>query len=162
MKRQNIGSKYITGIVLATNLIMLLLVTLVATSLYKNSFVETKMANQQLLKLQTENSTKHAYSVAKLFIEDLILMGSDLESPRPGYFPYKYDLSIATINWSDSSSVIKSSNDSKFIIIYLGDRIKNYGNENGIKHHLFKIILFKQLGQGSKHIEQSLFSLVVA
>lgn len=150
--------KKMSGLVLATNLIMLLLVTLVATSLYKNSFIETKMANQQLLKLQSKNSAKHATSLAKLFITDLLTNNVDLNIPQTGYLPNKFDLSIADINWNDNTSVISAINNSKYLIIYLGKHHKKHGSNNGIEHHIFKIVVFNQLGQGSQHIEQSLFA----
>ncbi|TRX54419.1 pilus assembly PilX N-terminal domain-containing protein [Thalassomonas sp. M1454] len=151
-----------SGLVLATNLIMLLLVTLVATSLYQNSFVETKMANQQLLKLQSKNNADYAYSNARLFIMDLIKSNADLNIARNGYFPYAFDLSINDINWQDNNSVISSINNSKYVVIYLGQHVKSYGSNNGIEHQLFKIVVFNQLGQGSQHIEQSFFAVPVA
>ncbi|WNC73345.1 hypothetical protein RGQ13_04950 [Thalassotalea psychrophila] len=150
------------GLVLATNLLMLLLVTLIATTLFKNALNQSKMANHYQRQLLIKNNAEQVVVDAKLHIKNLLDTNTELNLNSKGYYATDIALFNSDINWQDTNSVLASANNSKFVVIYLGIQAKLTQPSQGVDHHLFKVLIYSQLNYGSEYELHRFIAIPVA
>ena len=82
-----IPSRQQLGFVLASNLIMMLLLTLIATALFKNALTETQMANLYRLQLTTNNNAKQAIITITTRLQSSVTSNENFSLATPGFYP---------------------------------------------------------------------------
>ncbi|WNC67630.1 hypothetical protein RI845_14030 [Thalassotalea nanhaiensis] len=149
------------GLVLATNLLMLLLITLIATTLFKNALNQRKMANHYQRQLLVKNNAEQVIVDAKLYVKNLLALNTDLTVNNTGYYGSGAGLLNGDINWQDSNDVLTSANNSKFVLTYMGVQAKLTPPGLGVDHHLFKVFIYSQLNNGAEYQQQQFFAIPV-
>ena len=149
------------GLVLATNLLMLLLVTLIATTLFKNALSQSKMANLYQSQLLIKTNAEQALVAAKNHIKNLLDSNSQLTANSRGYYASDVAMLDVDINWQDSNSVLAGENNTKFVVIYLGVQAKLTQPDLGLEHHLFKVLIHSQLNSGYEYHQQQFIAIPV-
>ncbi len=147
------------GVVLVTNLIMMLIITLIATALFKNSYLQTKMVNHHLLQQLASQKTEQALIEARDHITTLLTDASDLSLPSQGIYPYRHELSFTNFDWSNNSELLQASNKSKYFIVYLGKH--QPVADMTVSKHLFKVIAYSELSKGSSYFKQQLMTFAL-
>lgn len=147
------------GIVLATNLLMLLLVTLIATTLFKNAITQSKMANLSQRQLLIKTNSEQVLGDAENYIKSLLAANTELTINRKGYYATDVALFNTDINWQDSNNFITSDNNSKFVVIYLGVQTKLTQPDLGLEHHLFKVLIYSQLPPNADYQQQRFIAI---
>ena len=149
------------GLVLATNLLMLLLVTLIATTLFKNALNQSKMANHYQRQLLIKNNAEQVLVDAKNHIKNLLSINNEVTVNSKGFYASDVAMFNDDINWQDTNNVLASANKSKFVVIYLGTQAKLTQPNLGLDHHLFKVLIYSQLNSGSEYQLQRFFAMPV-
>ncbi|OUS30397.1 hypothetical protein A9Q98_05240 [Thalassotalea sp. 42_200_T64] len=153
------------GIVLASNLIMLLLVTLIATALFKNALNQSQMSNHYQLQLLSQNMSHLVTAQAKSYIESLLEDNVDLTVPEIGFYPEHSALYLTDINWQDNGAVVSASSltagKGQYVVIYLGKTTKLSEPFIGAEHHLFKLLLHTETAKGGEYQSQKLLTFLV-
>ena len=149
------------GLVLATNLLMLLLITLIATTLFKNALNQIKMANHYQRQLLVKNNAEQVIVDAKLYVNNLLALNADLTVNNTGYYGSDSALYNDDINWQDTNVVLTSANNSKFVLIYMGVQAKLTQPHLGVNYHLFKVFIYSQLNYGAEYQQQQFFAIPV-
>ncbi|WOH39170.1 hypothetical protein RI844_08090 [Thalassotalea fonticola] len=149
------------GLVLATNLLMVLLVTLIATTLFKNALTQSKMVNLSKSQLLIKNNSEQVLVDAKNYIKNLLAANTELTVNDKGYFGSDAAIFITDINWQDTNNFIASDNNSKFVVIYLGIQTKLTQPDLGLDHHLFKILIYSQFPPSAEYQLQRFIAIPV-
>lgn len=149
------------GLVLATNLLMLLLVTLIATTLFKNALNQSKMANHYQRQLLIKNNAEQVVMDAKSRITNMLDTNTELTVSSKGFYASDIAKFNSDINWQDTNSVLTSANNSKFVIIYLGVQAKLTQPQLGVEHHIFKVLIYSQINYGSEYTLQRFIAMPV-
>lgn len=147
------------GFVLASNLIMMLLLTLIATALFKNALTETQMANLYHLQLTTNNNAKQAIITIKTRLKSLVTSNQNFSIASPGFYPQNQQQLLNTINWLDNSKLLSTNSQVKYVVNYLGKSNKLTAPKLGIEYHLFKVFIYSKAAKGSEYVEQVFISV---
>lgn len=147
------------GLVLATNLILLLLLTLIVNALYKNAALQHRMSTHHNLLSGAKNHARQAIDLAKRKVDQMVMDEVDLLQPSKGYYPLNHQLNINDVTNLADDQVLTDNNSSRYIIMYLGKSKKHLISTSITEFHLFKIISFSKSSKGTEYVEQQLFSV---
>ncbi|KGJ88260.1 hypothetical protein [Thalassotalea sp. ND16A] len=153
------------GLVLASNLIMLLLVTLIATALFKNGLNQSQMNNHYQLQLLSQNLSHQVTAQAKSYIQSLLDNNVDLTVPDIGFYPEHSALYLTDINWQDNNAVLiatsMTAGKGQYVVLYLGITSKLSQPLIGSEHHLFKLLLHTETAKGGEYQSQQFLTFLV-
>ena len=150
----------INGFVLATNLILLALITLIASSLFKNSINQNQMAKHFKLQSLSINATQSSAQKIEQLLLDKISGGADLTANSQGYFGSWQSLQIQSINWQDTTNLL-TIDGSLVVIIYLGENQKLIDPDIGDLHHTFKVFIKSSIAGGNDSYQQKFYAFKI-
>ena len=136
------------GMVLATSLIILLLITLLATSMYANALTQLQMSNHFQLQAKAKQRAEQAFFEAFQLVMLKVNNSDDLTKENRGYYVNTFPLE--DINWQDNNLVLSSDLNAKFVIQYSGIAQANSYPYQGESHHLFNVFIY---GSAAKQTE---------
>ncbi len=134
--------------VLATSLIILLLITLLATSMFANALTQLQMSNHFQLQAKAKQRAEQAFVEAFHLLKLKVNNSDDLTKESRGY--YVNTLALEGINWQDNNQVLSSDSNAKFVIQYSGSAQANSYPFDGEIHHLFNVFIY---GSAAKQTE---------
>ncbi|MEW6999578.1 hypothetical protein AADZ86_17955 [Colwelliaceae bacterium BS250] len=149
------------GFVLASNLIMMLLLTLIATALFKNSLTETQMATLYHLQLRSHNDAQQAVITITAHLESMVNNNSDFSKATLGFYPKNQPQLLNNINWLDNTRLLSTNSQVRYVINYLGRSTKLTAPKLDIEYHLFKVFIYSKAAKGSEYVEQVFISIEV-
>ncbi len=152
------------GIVLVTNLIMLLMITLLASAHFKNSFIQVQMSNHHQLATLARLNVQNTLTVAKSKISDMLTNNADLMTASKGYYPLDHQIHIGQLTELSSAQVLQAPPNDRYVIVYLGKSapLAEFQLSSGPlnDHHLFKIMVMSSSAKGTEYVEQQLYTVV--
>lgn len=148
-----------SGIVLVINLIILLLITVLATSMFKNALNQQQMANSFHLNLSNQQRALQLATKAKSALTVLINDNADLTVNQPGFFASEDEFAQANFSWSNAQHVTLDSKLGKYVVVYKGIFPRLFEPDKKQDHHIFDLFVKSQSNNHSEVIQQHFIAI---
>lgn len=152
-----------SGFILVTCLLILFMLTMLATSAFKTAFMQTLIANNFRFQTVSFNNAENALIAAEKIIETNVANVSvfDFSAAGDGFYNTSENLDVKSIDWTDDSFVESgTATGDKYVVHYLGKHMLPGADQsakgNGKSLTGSHIYAFKVTGRstGAKHAER--------
>ena len=146
------------GFILVINLIVLLLLAILISSMYKNSLLQLQMSIQFRVKHIAKQHVMSSLTSAKQHIQTMLKTNQDFSHQSQGFYPKTLTVNMDTLIKSGPTMSFNHLH-GDYIIHHVGKAIKLSGNNSGIEHQLFFIYSMSDTLKGARYVHAEFLSI---